>query len=137
MTNHEQHAIAAVFMKLVSRQSDGWHVTSPGAFQPDHIVNDSGTCSSCPSPCYAPRAVELYLERGGSDEVVTTVGVPKAVPVDLLTPPQKALLGVLCSARGLHADDVARRLFGKGLEALTRKQAGRMVERLRKVKEAA
>jgi hypothetical protein len=129
--NHEQHAIAAVFMKLVSRQSDGWHVTPAGFGKPDHIVN-SGTCSSCPSPCYAPRAVELYLERGGSDEVREVVGVPKGVPVDLISPPQKALIGVLCASRGLHADDVSRRLFGKGLEALTRKQASRLADRIRK-----
>jgi hypothetical protein len=139
MTNHEQHAIAAVFMKLVSRQSDGWHVTSPGAFQPDHIVNDSGTCSSCPSPCYAPRAVELYLERGGSEEVREVVGVPKGVPVDLqsrITPAQKTLVGVLAAAQGLHGDDVARRMYGKGLNELTKVQASRLIERLRKVRAA-
>jgi hypothetical protein len=131
MTDHEQHAIAACFMGLVSRQSDGYHVTPAGFGNPDHIVNN-GQCACPSSPCYAPRAVELYLERGGSDEVREVVGVPKAVPVDLLTPPQKALISVLCSARGLHADDVARRLFGKSVDALSKKQASRMAERIRK-----
>jgi hypothetical protein len=131
MTNHEQHAIAAVFMKLVSKTERGWEVTEPGFMKPVHLVID-GQCACPSSPCYAPRAVELYLERGGSDEVVTTVGVPVAPPVDLISPPQKALIGVLCSARGLHADDVARRLFGKSVDALSKKQASRLAERIRK-----
>jgi hypothetical protein len=137
MTNHESAAIAAVFMKLVSRHADGWHITMPGAFQATHIVNDS-RCS-CNLPCYAPRAVELYLERGGSEDVVETVGVPKAVPVDLkslITPAQKTLVGVLAAAQGLHGDDVARRMYGKGLNELTKVQASRLIERLRKVRAA-
>ena len=133
--NHESSAQAAVFMGLVSRHSDGYHVTPSGFGNPDHVVVD-GVCS-CLSPCYAPRAVEIYLERGGSREVVEPVGVPKAMPVELITPPQKTLIGVLCAARGLHADDVSRRLFGKGIDALTKKQAGRMIERIRKVRTAA
>jgi hypothetical protein len=76
--------------------------------------------------------VELYLERGGSDEVRDVVGVPKGVPVDLISPPQKALIGVLCASRGLHADDVARRLFGKSVDALSKKQAARLADRIRK-----
>jgi hypothetical protein len=135
--NHEQHAIAAVFMKLVSKTERGWEVTEPGFMKPAHLVIDS-RCS-CNLPCYAPRAVELYLERGGSDEVREVVGVPKAVPVDLkslITPAQKTLVGVLAAAQGLHGDDVARRMYGKGLNELTKVQASRLIERLRKVRAA-
>jgi hypothetical protein len=135
MTNHESAAIAAVFMKLVSRHADGWHITMPGAFQATHIVNDS-RCS-CNLPCYAPRAVELYLERGGSDEVVQPAA--KRAAVDLrgfVTPPQKTLIGVLCAAQNLNAEDVSRRHYGVALSALKKWQASRIIEALRKTRAA-
>ena len=134
--NIESPAQAAVFMNLVSLHPDGYHVTPSGFGNPDHIVV-AGVCSTCPSPCYAPRAVEIYLERGGSQEVGKAVMVPKGEPIDLITPPQKALIGVICAARGLHADEVARRIFGKGIDALSKKQAGRMIERIGKVRTVA
>jgi hypothetical protein len=138
MTNHEQHAIAAVFMKLVSKTERGWEVTEPGFMKPAHLVIDS-RCS-CNLPCYAPRAVELYLERGGSEEVREVVGVPKGRPaVDLrgfVTPPQKTLIGVLCAAQNLNAEDVSRRHYGVALSALKKWQASRIIEALRKTRAA-
>jgi hypothetical protein len=136
MTDHEQHAIAACFMGLVSRQSDGYHVTPAGFGNPDHIVNN-GQCACPSSPCYAPRAVELYLERGGSDEVVQPAA--KRAAVDLrgfVTPPQKTLIGVLCAAQNLNAEDVSRRHYGVALSALKKWQASRIIEALRKTRAA-
>jgi hypothetical protein len=135
MTNHEQHAIAAVFMKLVSKTERGWEVTEPGFMKPAHLVIDS-RCS-CNLPCYAPRAVELYLERGGSDEVVQPAA--KRAAVDLrgfVTPPQKTLIGVLCAAQNLNAEDVSRRHYGVALSALKKWQASRIIEALRKTRAA-